>query len=136
VRLWDLESGKERKALPERTGACFSPDGTRLAVTTRSHQIEILDAQTVHVRTILTGHTDAPDCLSFSADGRLLASCSLDGSIRLWDAKRGHLLALLTGLKGRAWSVTPSANGKSLAAGGEDGKLLLWDLARLSREPH
>jgi WD40 repeat protein len=133
VRLWDLESGQERKSLPERTGACFSPDGARLAVITRGHRIEILDAKTCSVRAILTGHTDAPDCLSFSTDGRLLASSGLDGSVRLWDARRGHLLALLTGLKGRAWSVALSADGKTAAAGGEDGQVLLWDLAGLSR---
>jgi WD40 repeat protein len=131
VRLWDLGTGKERKSLPERNSACFSPDGTRLAVTTREHHIELLDATTLQLRARLTGHSDTPDCLCFSADGKLLASCGKDATVRVWDASRGHLLVLASGLTGRAWSVAFAADGKTLAAGGEDGKVLRWDVSGL-----
>jgi WD40 repeat protein len=140
VRLWELprrehrqtEAAKERTALPERNCGCYSPDGSRLALTTPAHNIKVLDADTLEVRAELVGHTDRPDCICLSSDGKLLVSCGVDGTIRVWDARRGHALALLRGHKGRVWNVTLTADGTALAAGDEDGKVLLWDVSRLS----
>ena len=72
VRLWEVATAKERTALPARDGACFSPDGKRLAVVTPTHRIKLLDADTLETRAVLVGHTDTPDGICLSADGRLL----------------------------------------------------------------
>jgi WD40 repeat protein len=134
VRLWNLDTAKLTMSIPDRTAACFSPDGERLAVAMRSGLIELRDATTHNICTRLRGHTEAPECICFSTDGKRLASCGKDGRSLVWDALRGHLLAELHAHKGsRPYGIAIAGDGATLAGGDEDGRLLLWDLTGLGR---
>jgi WD40 repeat protein len=133
VRLWNMDAATLTTSVPDRTAACFAPDGKQLALATHTGLIELRDTNAAQVHLRLRGDSDCPDRLCFAADGKRLAACGKDGGLYLWDAARGLLLAELRGYQGRPRCVTLAADGNSVAAGTADGKLLLWDTSSLTK---
>ena len=102
VRLWDVATRKERKALTGHqqpvSALAFAPDGKTLAAAAGDRPgrgrepglIVLWDAATGQRRLTLTGHTNAVLSVAFSPDGKLLASGSSDRTVRLWDMTAPH----------------------------------------------
>ena len=106
----------------------WSPDGTRLAVTS-SIGIWLYDAATGDEVALLTGHTDRVWSVVFSPDGQTLASGSWDETIRLWEVASGQEKATLEGHTGPVTSVSFSPDGQTLASGSLDKTVRLWEVA-------
>ena len=130
---WGLPEGATLRLGKGRAHACqYSPDGTRLAVTS-TIGIWLYDAQTSQEVALFTGHTADVKSIAFSPDGQTLASGSKD-EICLWDVAAGMLKHTLTEHTSSVESVAFGAAGQTLASGSWDGTVLLWDIAQLGSE--
>src|SRR5262249_50084775 len=108
VRLWDAQSGAERKVLyqgPESSARqtppalVFSPDGNRLAAAL-CDGVRIWDLQG---REVLRARIDLPgkQVLAFSADGASLGVLTFGtGDLRWLDASTGRETRVLAGSRG------------------------------------
>ena len=106
----------------------YSPDGTRLAVSSSSG-IWLYDTSTGAEVVLLQGHAGVVYSVSFSPDGQILASGSWDMTVRLWDVANGEEQAVLEGHTDRVPSVSFSSDGQILASGSWDQTVRLWDVA-------
>jgi WD40 repeat protein len=131
VRLWELDTGRERAELSLHTGAvqavAFSPDGRLLASASTDGTVRLWDSDTGRERAVLTGHTGPVQAVAFSPDGRLLASADDDGTVRLWESDTGREHAVLTGHTGPALVLAFSPDGRLLASAGHDATVRLWE---------
>ncbi|MCB9833843.1 MAG: protein kinase [Planctomycetes bacterium] len=129
VRVWDVVSGKEVRALlghsePIRS-LVVSPDGQYVAAATRTRvRVWRLNAQ--DGVSVAEGHRSYVWCGSFSPDSALVASAAWDATVRLWDGFDLAPIGLLDqGLKfpsGLAWTK----DGRQLAI--SDWKIRILDL--------
>ncbi len=95
VRVWDVDTGKQRGTLEGHKGAVWSlalsPDSKVLA-TGAEDTVRLWDVETLKCFAVLEGHTGQVRSLAFSGDGRVLASGSGDRTLKVWDVpalKRG-----------------------------------------------
>jgi WD40 repeat protein len=90
VRVWDLESGKERWKMDHKAPVndlAVSPDGRR-ALSGGGSQVQLWDLQTgKHVHTF-AGHVGAVLGVGFSPDGRRALSSDTVCCVRLWKLGR------------------------------------------------
>jgi WD40 repeat protein/transcriptional regulator with XRE-family HTH domain len=140
VRIWDADSGNELLALPFETGdqlrgLVFSPDGTRIAVTsTRFPWGRVWDAATGEV--LLSGFPDHHDSLvdiAFSPNGKFIATASSDTKAKIWDSITGEVLHTLSGHTLPVTGVAFSPDGTQLVTVSWDHTARVWDLT-LARE--
>jgi WD40 repeat protein len=119
LRVWDVDTGKEKTPIGDRVHAwhlAYAPDGESLAVAQMSKEgTRIWDVKKGSVIVDLKGDKgiswSGQPVVSFSPDGKLLASGHGDNSIWLWDAHSGNLSARCAVTKcglGR-WSFLPTA---------------------------
>jgi WD40 repeat protein len=140
VKLWDVRSGKELRALVIHAraalGVAFSPDGKTLAVAGGEQEATVWDAATGKkiIELIHTG--GRVRCLAWSPDGKILASG--DGPvIRLWDVATGKVVIELKVGAGQVHCIAFAPDGKRLATGsgkpGKDGvgEVKIWELNAL-----
>ncbi len=144
--LWDAESGEllhhisnenedrshpdkevERKGASQVLGLCYSPDGTRLAMSDML-SLKIFDSKTGK----LLHDFDSPyrygRCsLVFSANGTLLARTGTDKAIPMWNTQSGTLIAELPS---ESYMGSFSSDGQMFAAGFSDdgGGVRVWKL--------
>ena len=115
------------------TQVAWSPDGTRLAASSVSGQVHILDVATERaLHRLEPAHADGCDALAWRPDGAALATAGRDGRWRLWDAAGGKQLAEHdTGAlwpEHAAWSSpVEGANGGARLAISAGSKVSLWD---------
>jgi WD40 repeat protein len=105
----------------------FSPDGKKLAISSRDQTVKLWDVAAGRELLTLRGHTHAIHSVAFSPDGRKLATGSFDRTARLWDAATGQTLLTLKEHRGTVRTVAFSPDSKLLATGGEDRAIKLWD---------
>jgi WD40 repeat protein len=109
VRLWDANTGAERRRLPAPAcktrslmgGKCvafevaFSPDGKHVIVSSLDEGAQILDSATGALIGTLKGHHWPVLSGAFDRSGARLATLATDGSVRLWNSSSRALLVTL-----------------------------------------
>jgi WD40 repeat protein len=95
VRVWDVDTGKQRGTLEGHKGAVWSvalsPDSKVLA-TGAEETVRLWDVDTLKCVAVLEGHTGQVRSLALSGDGRALASGGVDRTVKVWEVpapKRG-----------------------------------------------
>jgi WD40 repeat protein len=140
VRLWDVDSGKQRGEPLEGhtdtvTTVAFSPDGKLLASASGDDYVTHGTVRLWDVETgkqhgeALKGHTAGVGNVAFSPDGKLLASNGWDKTVRLWDVASGKPHGEpLKGHTNYVEDVEFSPDGELLASTSADTTLRLWDV--------
>jgi WD40 repeat protein len=92
VRIWEVESGRERPTITGHGAQCvaFSPDGQRLATGGADQAVKIWDVTTGQEVLTLRGHTDWVQGIAYTPDGLHVVSASGDRTIRIWDGTPWH----------------------------------------------
>jgi WD40 repeat protein len=104
----------------------YSPDGKRLATSSKDKTVKLWDAAGKEART-LRGHTGEVYSSAFSPDGKRLATASEDRTVKLWDVASGKETRTLCGHRGEVYNVAFSPNGRTLASASQDHTVRLWD---------
>jgi len=97
--VWDVAHQREIAVLAaskDTTCACFSPDGSSVALGSRMGPLEIWDIASREVRATLRGHEAPVRGVSFSSDGNRILSVE-DHAARIWDLATGESRVLRAG---------------------------------------
>src|SRR5262249_11504252 len=124
IRLWQPETGKERRRLQAsdsaQTRVAFSSDSKRLASSDWNGDGTVWDP-TPRVRLWQAAAERHPlGSLAFSPDGSTIVAGADYSPVRLLDARTGKLLDGLRGLEGLAHHAAFTPDGKSVVAWGGD----------------
>ncbi len=134
VALWDVDARQFRYRFQAPwTGIsteAFSPDGSLVALASRTGPLSLWDTRTGRARTLGPPRQDA-DLLAFSPDGRRLAGYSLNAPTRIWDVETGEELAHFP-KPDDAWSMAFTPDGRTLVTLGAGRPPMFWD-ARTGR---
>jgi len=109
-------------------GACFSPDGTKLACVFQRGDIFVWDValQEVVFKGVATEGT-AADTIAFAPDGTRIAATGPPNCVRIWNlSDPDEAPRALTGHSEHIYQVKWSSDGCFLISGGGDG-LMFWD---------
>jgi WD40 repeat protein len=104
----------------------FNVRGDRLAYSTTTGRIIILDPQSGDQICSLFGHTAQITSLAFTADGARLLSASEDGSARLWDVGTGDAVAEFRRHQGGVTAATMTPDARKVATASDDGTVRIW----------
>lgn len=134
IKLWDVETGDEKKTLELeegqlglRTCLAFSPDGFLLAAGNEANTLSLWDTISGQHKSDFVGHSSIPISLAFSPDGNTLVSNSPDNTILTWRTGTGELIRLLTGNPSPIDVIKYSPDGGLIAGGCYSGQICLWD---------
>jgi WD40 repeat protein len=132
--IWSLANGTYQPLanLGKVGRLSFSQDGKTLA-TTSWDKIQLFEATTWKLRTILEGHIGDIGGIALLPDGHSLVSCGSDRTVRLWqwpaddpgNATNRVIGAHLDG----AVCLAVTHDGSTLATGASDGTVRLWNIA-------
>ncbi|MCY4568696.1 MAG: WD40 repeat domain-containing protein [Candidatus Poribacteria bacterium] len=130
AKIWEIPTGRNIVTLKHPdviNRVMFSPEGTRLATSTRK---TIILWCTKTWQSVATLDTVKIECLAFSPDGARLAIGGTwpEHKIQIWDVKMGELVVEFSGHKSDVESLAFSPDGRLLASGGFDGVIYLWDM--------
>jgi WD40 repeat protein/tetratricopeptide (TPR) repeat protein len=137
LRLWDVEEGREVRALCEEEGRAigalaYSPDGRRAATGSSSGVLRMWDVESgkeLYRRQI--GNNGGVWGLGFSRDGRILAA-GANGlpryRVSIMNAEDGREIRRVEGLAQLITAVALSPDAKRVAASGWDSAVLVWDV--------
>lgn len=99
VRLFRADTLEELPPLPIRPealwAAIFSPEGARLALTSKDGSVRVVRVDGRGEPVVLRGHEAPVGHAAFSPDGRLLATAAEDETVRIWTVDWGALRAEL-----------------------------------------
>ncbi|MDD4004672.1 MAG: protein kinase [Elusimicrobiaceae bacterium] len=126
VRLWDLNSGKEKYALPAFgaiSALVFDPKGKYLVAGGRSSRISIWNTDSFSLSRTLEAASKAVFSLAFSPDGQYLAAAT-DDSVKIW-SRSGFELVKSFRFNAEVFCV--GFSGKYIAAGLADGSVQVWE---------
>jgi WD40 repeat protein len=129
VRVWDLDTKKQRFTLDGRLGIgrslALSRDGKMVALGGDYNAIRLWDVGTgKELFTHFEGHDTPLDWVAYTPDGNTLISCGANARLRFWDTvtwkEKRRLWA-------GAYAVALAPDGKRMAAVGYGKKLRVWD---------
>ncbi len=140
VRIWNLDSGKQKHSLPDGIGGAagltFSPDGETVVSANYDNDIRVWKTQSGELVRKVEDMTGAMFASAFTPDGKQLIMAGLDETVYVWDAKSFALNRKLKGHGETIASLAISPDGRTLVTGGFDVitlknpvKLAVWDLA-------
>jgi WD40 repeat protein len=131
VRLWDAETGREKRSFPAQENAllalAFTERGKRLAVATSSRYTEWDAGSGAEVSGFCPTLSMAA---AIAPHGARLATIGNDGRVTIWDTSAGQQVLSLRGFIGAAFCLQFSPRGNRLAAGGIEGQssvIRVWD---------
>jgi WD40 repeat protein/tRNA A-37 threonylcarbamoyl transferase component Bud32 len=143
VRLWDINTGRERAVLRGHmdglSALAFVPDASFLVTGSQDGTVKRWDLSVIPENSILKGNGGWILSLAFSPDGKTLAAASTgkeganithSGEVKLWDIASGREQATLPAPK--SWAVSSvafSPDGSTLAGTTEVNELMLWDVS-------
>jgi WD40 repeat protein len=136
VAVWDLTARKElwhKKQDGGYSGAVFSPNGKRLAVTraglygapTTEHIVEYEAATGAEVTHFGSGSGPRAESVAYVGE-KWLACGRADGSILLWEVGGAKKPLEWQSKSGTVWALTGSPDGRSLVSGHANSTALLW----------
>jgi WD40 repeat protein len=119
------------------TGAAFSPDGSRLAITRADGWAGIYawrsGTQVLGLSAIGKSGPAHPfgsvTGVDWSSDGRFVVTTGTDGFVHVWAARTGRLLATLRRHVGRVQSPSFAPHSDLVVTAGADHTARVWDLA-------
>lgn len=133
IRLWEVESGSELRALTGHNGwiksLAISRNAKILASGSNDLTVKLWDVSSGRERSTLGGHNGPVEVVLFSPDDRWLASGSTDATIKIWDSATGREVQTLKGHTAGITSLAFSADGRTLASGSADKSIKFWDTA-------
>jgi len=131
IRVWDLESGLELRALTGHQSwvrsLAVSHNGELLASGSNDHTVKVWNVSSGRLIVTLQGHSGVVEAVLFSSDGQRIISGGSDNTIRVWDAAAGKPLQTLKDHTAAITALAVSPDGQSLASGSADGKVILWN---------
>jgi WD40 repeat protein len=152
VRLLDLETGEQRRVLPDGLGGAatlaFSPDGATLVGGNFDNDVRIWKTRSGELVRKIEDLTGAMFASAFTPNGEELVMGGLDETVYILDGKTYALKRTLKGHGETIAALAISPDGRTLVTGGFDVvttanpvKLVFWDLAsgsitRTARSPH
>lgn len=138
IRLWDVDSGHELRALVGHKNwiksLAVSRSGELLASGSNDRTVKLWNVLSGRELLTLAGHEGAVEVVLFSPDDRWIVSGSADNTIRVWDAASGTQVQRLKGHVAGITALAISSNGKILASGSSDNSIKLWNTATWSPE--
>lgn len=134
VVLWDAETlnklGEiETTAMP--WGVKFSPDGTRVAISSYEGVVDVADVASRKVLLSVKGHARLIPAIAYSPDGKLIATGDEHGLLKLWDSSTLRSLATLEPSTSEVVTVTFDPSGRYLAATTAMRSTVVYDLQAL-----
>jgi WD40 repeat protein/serine/threonine protein kinase len=146
LRIWDVDSGREVKAISlspgsgHLAGMSWSPDGRRLASASGDGLVRIWDPETAQ-ETAQFPHS--AHVVAWSPDGAQIASGGVGLEVHQWDARNGRPHGAVFRRPESVLSLAWSPDGKRLATGSAEygraetgGWLSVWDTASGERLVH
>src|SRR5262249_2135583 len=134
LRLWDVESGKEIRALGQvmtnygsNCNLAFTTDGKRLASGIGFNTVHQWDVATGQEVGCPGGPHGPIGVVSLSPDAKTVATRGYDNSLRLWDTATGKELNSLS-LPMTTTQVAFPHDGKTVVYGGYDGIIHVADV--------
>jgi WD40 repeat protein/serine/threonine protein kinase len=137
VKIWEVATGQKLLTLEGHTDlvreVVFSPDGRRLASSSKDRTVKVWDVETGQELLTLRGHTVGVWSAAFSPGGKQIASAAGEfahkgkGEGKLWDAVTGQEILTLRGHASLILGVAFSPDGRRLATAGHDRTVKLWD---------
>lgn len=131
-----VESGEKLHVLAGHgswvQSAVFSPDGQRVASTSRDATIRLWDVKTGALLQTLVGHTHGVATIAWHPTQPWLASAAWDGTCRVWNLETEQELYALRSDVRHFFSIAWHPDGDKLATGSDDNRVRLWspDLLR------
>ncbi|UYV78229.1 EML1 [Cordylochernes scorpioides] len=134
LHLWDTMSHSVvwSKDLGEPArSACFSPDGSHIAVATARGYWAVLDAATRQVYASCVDGSEPIECIAFSPDGKFLAFGSHDNNIYVYqvsdDGTKFSRIGRCTGHSNFITHLDWSEDSTYLQSNSADVELLYWN---------
>jgi WD40 repeat protein len=131
VKILDAMDGKQVHTLQfgdNITGLDFSPDGTRLGISSDDGTATVWDVETGKELFSLVGHDGAVKNIKFSPDAKLIATAGEDALVKIWYAATGTLKVSLPGHEAGVNAVDFSPDSTKLVSGSDDDTVILWDV--------
>ena len=133
VRVWDLATGAQLRALEGHSGAVWAvaltPDGQVVSGGVDG-AVRVWDLATGAQLRALEGHSGAVWAVALTPDGQVVSG-GVDGAVRVWDLATGAQRARLVGLPG-GWAVL-LPGGAYILEGTPSG--LWWEVGLCRFEP-
>jgi WD40 repeat protein len=137
VKVWDLDSGEEQRALRGHTfivdSVALSADGRYVVSASRDQTVRVWDLGTGEEQRTLRGHTDGVTGVALSADGRYVVSTSYDHTVKVWELDTGKQAANFFG-NGALYCCATTPNGGTFVIGDSGGQIHFLRLEGIERE--
>jgi WD40 repeat protein/serine/threonine protein kinase len=138
IRFWDLPTGAARgltlKISEGPRKIMFNPEGTHLAATSQSWNVNIFEVSTGRLLQNLN-QADIVYGMDYTKDGKWIVSHGEDKTARVWDAKSGDPVTPSLPHRGAVTLAVWHPSGRQLLTCSDDGTARLWDVPSRQARP-